>query len=64
MTEFAQDLMDAQTRALDRDPTLGPEDLADSDEVTEVLDRWSRPVPVSSPSVAQRADIWAAKLLE
>lgn len=63
MSEFNQDLMDAMGRALERDPGLDQEDLADSPEVAEVLKRYRRPDPVSSPRVMKRAEEWADMLL-
>jgi hypothetical protein len=63
MTEFHQDLQDAHARALERDPLLDDEGLADSPEVAEVLKRWTRPEPVSSPSVMAAAQDWADRLL-
>lgn len=63
MSDFQQDLQDAISRAIEANPTWTEEDVADSEEVAEVLTRYTRPVPVSSPSVKSRAEDWAAKLL-
>lgn len=60
---FQQDLFDAHARALERDPSQSEEELADSEEVAEVLKRYTRPEPVYSQGVKDRAAKWRDRLL-
>ena len=60
--DFHQDLMDAHARALQRDPQLDEEGLADSEEVAEVLARWSRPT-ITTEQQQARAEEWTRQIL-
>lgn len=59
-SRFMQDLVDAQARALAREPNLDEHALADSEEVAEVLQRYKRPTPPYDPRAG--AD-WARAIL-
>lgn len=63
MTEFNRDLQHAMALAEARIPGASAEEIADSDEVAEVLKRYTRPEPVSSPEGMDRAREWADRLL-
>lgn len=59
-SEFNRDLMDAQARALSREPSMDEESLADSEEVAEVLARYKRPTPPHDP---ERGREWANRIM-